>query len=406
MSKILFITPMWHDATAPNDPKVCNYFVESWVQLGHTVTVIHLRSCFPAIYKYVAKLVPGLYKKLSGDNSELRTDSKITKEECHGATVFTYPVFKYIPHGKVSVKSLNKLSCKINIDIKGIGIEPDFIIGHFCNPSAELIMQLAKHYPSVKTALILHEGASTLARVLPGREECVLNAFSSIGYRSMSIQRDVESHFKLKNNRFICHSGIASSFLQRPLCDRQWEDGPIRHFLFVGRLVYYKHPKANAEALVNVFGKKGFEYNIIGKKDVASEDLTRYVKSEGLENSVHILGAMEREQIITWYDKSDCYVMISRHEVFGLVYLEAMARGCITIAGTDGGMEGIIKHGENGFLCDPGNVEQLSEIIREINKMTAAQKKFISDNAIKTARKFSDLEVATRYLSNIENDDN
>ena len=42
--------------------------------------------------------------------------------------------------------------------------------------------------------------------------------------------------------------------------------------------------------------------------------------------------------------------MISQGEAFGLVYLEAMARGCITIASRGEGFDGIIKDGINGFL--------------------------------------------------------
>lgn len=405
MANILYITPMWHDATAPNNPKVCNYFVESWTKQGHDVVAIHVRSCFPRLYMYIAKLVPAVYRRISGDNSELMTDKSITQEIYCGAAVYGYPLFKFVPHGRATKSSLKRLSNKICERLESSDFEPEYIIGHFCNPTAELITILAKKYPAAKTSLTLHEGTSTIKRVLKKRGEQILNSFTSLGFRSLSIQRDVESHFKLTNHRYICYSGIASSFLQRPLFPRQWMDGTISNFLFVGRLVYYKHPKAVAMALENVYGKIGFNYNIIGKQDVAYDDLCKYIEDNNLQNSVHCLGSMEREKIISWYDQSDCYVMISSHEVFGLVYLEAMARGCITIAGSDGGMEGIIKHGVNGFLCEPGNVEHLCEIIKEINNMSAEQKTAISNNAVKTAMSFSDMEVAERYIANVNYDD-
>ena len=405
MARILYITPMWHDATAPNDPKVCNYFVQSWVQQGHSVIAIHVRSCFPIFYKHIAKLVPSIYNRLRGDNSELMTDTRMTKEVYSGATVYSYPLYKYVPHGRVSETTLKKLSLKICEEISRCGFVPDYIIGHFVNPTAKLIALLSIRFPNAKTTLTLHEGASTIDRVLRNKGERILNSFASIGYRSMFIQRDVENRYELTNHRFICYSGIASSFLRQPLLPRKWTDGAIISFLFVGRLVFYKHPKAVAQALENVYGKESFKYNIIGKQDVAYDDLCKYIEDNNLQNSVHCLGSMEREKIISWYDQSDCYVMISSHEVFGLVYLEAMARGCITIAGSDGGMEGIIKHGVNGFLCEPGNVEQLCEIIKEINNMSAEQKTAISNNAVKTAMSFSDMEVAERYIANVNYDD-
>ena len=55
--------------------------------------------------------------------------------------------------------------------------------------------------------------------------------------------------------------------------------------------------------------------------------------------------------------------MISKEETFGLVYLEAMSMGCITIASKNEGMEGIIIDGENGFLCTAGDDDELASII-------------------------------------------
>ena len=56
--------------------------------------------------------------------------------------------------------------------------------------------------------------------------------------------------------------------------------------------------------------------------------------------------------------------MISSNEVFKLVYLEAMAQGCIVIASKGGGFDGINVDGQNGFLCEPGDSEQLESIYR------------------------------------------
>jgi glycosyltransferase involved in cell wall biosynthesis len=95
--------------------------------------------------------------------------------------------------------------------------------------------------------------------------------------------------------------------------------------------------------------------------------------------------------------------MISRGEVFGLVYLEAMSRGCITIAGKGEGMEGIIEHGINGFLCEPGNANELASLIKHINTLSAEEKKTISDRARAKATELSDYNVAKNYIENVLN---
>ena len=249
--------------------------------------------------------------------------------------------------------------------------------------------------------MIFHDSADTVKRILGDDAENRLNQIDVLGYRSLSIQRSIEGANRLSNRRFICYSGITSSFLDRECPPRKWDDGPVRNFLFVGRMVYYKHPQAIAEALYEVYPQKNFSLRYIGKEDTASKSTSDYVHNKELDDSISFLGQIDREKIISWYDQSDCFVMISNHEVFGLVYLEAMSRGCITIAGNNGGMEGIIKSGENGFLCTPGNAEELASIIKMINEMSAEEKKRISDNAKQTAKDFSDWNAAELYLKNI-----
>ncbi|MBI5538884.1 MAG: glycosyltransferase [Bacteroidia bacterium] len=94
--------------------------------------------------------------------------------------------------------------------------------------------------------------------------------------------------------------------------------------------------------------------------------------------------------------------MISKREAFGLVYLESMARGCITIGSRSEGIDGIIKHEKNGFLCEAGNEKELVQIIRQINKLTPAERKKISDNAIATAKELTDYMVALKYINAVD----
>ena len=99
--------------------------------------------------------------------------------------------------------------------------------------------------------------------------------------------------------------------------------------------------------------------------------------------------------------ESQVFVLISKHETFGLVYLEAMLQGCIVIASKFGGVDGIIRDGENGFLCEEGNEEELVQIFTRINKMTQKDKSRLSENAVVTAKSFSESKVARCYLESI-----
>ena len=92
--------------------------------------------------------------------------------------------------------------------------------------------------------------------------------------------------------------------------------------------------------------------------------------------------------------EADIFILPSKNETFGMVYLEAMASGCITVCSKGDGVDGIIKDSINGFLCD--DVEQVFERI-----MKFEDKNWILENSYNTIRNYTDLIVANHYLKNI-----
>jgi glycosyltransferase involved in cell wall biosynthesis len=93
--------------------------------------------------------------------------------------------------------------------------------------------------------------------------------------------------------------------------------------------------------------------------------------------------------------------MVSEHETFGMVYIEAMLAGCVTIASKNGGVDGVIVDGENGFLSQEGNASELMKLLRDLDVMSKERRTQIRVNAISTAKKFSDDNVARAYLENV-----
>ena len=131
------------------------------------------------------------------------------------------------------------------------------------------------------------------------------------------------------------------------------------------------------------------------------DDLTNLASSLGLSNRITFMGKISRDKLQEEMHRCMMFVLISEHEVFGLVYLEAMLQGCIVIASRESGVDGIIVDGVNGFLCESGNSEELSNIITKVAKMSIPERKQISAKAQQTALNFSDSKVAERYLKDI-----
>jgi len=181
----------------------------------------------------------------------------------------------------------------------------------------------------------------------------------------------------------------------------RFTDGPLSSFVFVGRLVSYKYPELVIQALNDIYANDDFHLNFYGRKTDLYEKLLAQVSEMSLDSKVEFKGAVNRNEMPSALDNEQCLIMISKGEVFGMVYIEAMARGCIVIAGADSGVQEIIRHGKNGFLCEPGNLEELKSIIRHINSLSAAEKQKISHNARLTAESLSDSSIAETYINTV-----
>ena len=95
------------------------------------------------------------------------------------------------------------------------------------------------------------------------------------------------------------------------------------------------------------------------------------------------------------------FVMISTNEIFGLVYLEAMAASCLTIASKDGGVDGIIINSYNGFLCHEADNKELRQILENITRYDNGTLVKIVQQGYKTVEEYSDYKVAEKYLNEI-----
>jgi glycosyltransferase involved in cell wall biosynthesis len=133
------------------------------------------------------------------------------------------------------------------------------------------------------------------------------------------------------------------------------------------------------------------------------EKITQKITELKLEGCVTILGKLSRDEVQRKMVESDVFAMVSKPEAFGLVYVEAMSKGCITIGTKGQGIDGVIEHGENGFLCEARNVQALKDIIVAINQMSYDDKMNLASKAIKTASLLTDRKVASDYLNKITN---
>ncbi|MEI5909331.1 glycosyltransferase family 4 protein [Bacillus spongiae] len=124
-------------------------------------------------------------------------------------------------------------------------------------------------------------------------------------------------------------------------------------------------PRKGHEGLLHAFALLGEEASnvelwIIGD-GVMKETLIKQVNDLQLSN-VLFLG--KRTDIAEILSHSDIYVLPTLNDNFPLALIEAMLSQQAIITTTCGGIPEMIQHERTGLLCEPGNVEELTNAIR------------------------------------------
>jgi phosphatidyl-myo-inositol dimannoside synthase len=91
--------------------------------------------------------------------------------------------------------------------------------------------------------------------------------------------------------------------------------------------------------------------------------LERETAKLGLTHQVVFTGMVPEGEKAEYYRLADVYVMPSRKEGFGFVFLEAMACGIPVIASLADGSREAVRDGLLGALVDPGNPDELFKAI-------------------------------------------
>lgn len=130
---------------------------------------------------------------------------------------------------------------------------------------------------------------------------------------------------------------------------------------------------------------------LIGGGGKAQVLVKQWVEAYQISDSVTFLGALKREQVAEYMQKCDCFVLPSRYETFGVVYVEAFACGKPVIAVANGGPDDFVDE-SNGILI-AANEEALSKALQVfVQKRVDYQPEYIREQAM---RKFSMKAIAS-----------
>lgn len=400
MKNILLITNIYPN----NDPEyggteVCHSFTTEWVKMGYNVRVVHFDSLFPRPYYWLGKLFNEKIQAKTGAVAYTKTPRKLKRYMVDNVPVIFVPLKKYVPHKAPSKTQTNKAFRYVENELDRDGFKPDIVTAHFAMPQLQFMPLFKQKYPQVRTCLVLHGNSSVLPNCFPKNYQELMPFVDVWGFRSLAFQQDFENSFGNNKPMFLCHSGVPEKYLE-PI-DKNFADG-VKHFVFVGSLYELKNVDITLRALHKAMAGKEYTFDIVGS-GAENDSLHHLVDELGMGDHVVFHGQMKRDEAQNIVRNAECFVMVSSREAFGLVYVEAMAKGCIVIGTKGQGIDGIVKQGENGFLCNARDVDELAELIKHIVNLSQSELQHISSAAVATAANLTDRKVAEYYLDAIIN---
>lgn len=139
--------------------------------------------------------------------------------------------------------------------------------------------------------------------------------------------------------------------------DNENKDTNKFKFISVGHLIKSKGHHITIEALKRIYKKyKNVELTIIGTGN-KKKKLEKMVKEYNL-GFIKFIDRVENNILPQYYRKSDCFVLPSYLETFGVVYIEALSCGIPVIATKCGGPEEFVTE-EMGILINTDSVNEL-----------------------------------------------
>ncbi len=150
--------------------------------------------------------------------------------------------------------------------------------------------------------------------------------------------------------------------------DKLMEGKRAAHILWVARLIELKHPELPVET-ARYLRDKGysFQMDIVGG-GICEPMVKSLIAKYNLENYVTLHGIKKPEEVRTYMEKADIFLMTSdRNEGWGAVINESMNSGCAVIANhMIGAVPFLLRHGENGLIYQDGKEQQLFELTEKL----------------------------------------
>jgi glycosyltransferase involved in cell wall biosynthesis len=138
--------------------------------------------------------------------------------------------------------------------------------------------------------------------------------------------------------------------------------------VFVGRITGEKQLDKLIRAFAKLDPALDARLELVGGGDLENQ-LKNLAKQLGVSDRVKITGYVEVEYLRNALTRATVFAMPSIAELQSIATMEAMASGLPIVAANAMALPHLVHDGENGFLFEPGNVDEFAERLTEVLTM-------------------------------------
>ena len=397
---ILFISSLY-PVTPNNDStlitRALHNLVKHWNQESRVIVV-------RPVYLYPSEILKKIITRKSSSSIPKNFRKKFFTLD--DIPVIVYPIYK-IPKITYFFKPLYSF---LDRYFRKIDFTPDIIIAHY-DKSLHIGYTYSQRHqiPLVSGIHITPDLMTKDPADFTKRCRHILEKSTAIACRSNYIYNTIIQWFpQYREKCFIAFSGVQEQFINNPTTSIQrinsWKTTNTLFLITVSSLIERKKLDTILIALSKIkdkLDKLQWNFTIIGEGE-EKENLQTLAKNLNIHNQVIFKGNLPHNQVMEELKKSNIFILVSYLETFGLVYLEAMAAGNLVIGAENEGIDGIIKHGQNGFLSPAGDPQSLTRLLEEILfHQSPQQLEHILIQAHETILKYTDRNAAKNYLQHL-----
>ena len=248
----------------------------------------------------------------------------------------------------------------------------DYIIVHFPNVLAMLALLFTKskfaifwHSDIVQQSFLLRKFFFPIEKLVISKAEKIL--FATEAHMKGSVHC-----FETSDIKYVPYTIESEKIASQTYKKKSEENTDFIHAIFIGRLVSYK----GIEYLIESFPKGDeFKLSIIGSGELEKKIKKMLIGSNNIKLHLNV----DNQMLEDFFSQADILILpsINKSEMFGIVQIEAFARGVPVISTNiaDSGVPIVNSSKDTGYLVEPRSSKDIKNKLLDFKKNRSFFKK-------------------------------